>query len=152
MSAPSHRENVQAALLARMKSLGIFKIATRKWIDSGKLAPNQQPAIGVHSIGGQATFGPAGTPAKWKQTAALVIYARESTGSDTPVETDLFALIAQVETGLARQTNESTMNDANGTTLGGLVWSCHLVNYQLHEGAGEGQAVASLMVEMIALV
>jgi len=145
------REQVQAALLSRLvSSLGSsIKSSTRYYVDFSKLSPERQPALSVIAVSSTAQYEP-GLPAKWMQQAMVVLYVRTPNETNTTPETLLFSLIEQVETALQRQPSElGNMTDDYGTTLGALVWTCHITDLHIHHGLGDGQAAASLTVEML---
>lgn len=145
------REDIQVALLARLvSSLGSnIKSSTRYYVDFAKLPPERQPALAVIAVAATGKRQP-GLPATWMQQAMVVLYVRTTNEDVATPETLLFSLIELVETSLQRQPAEvGSMTDDFGTTLGGLVWSCHITDLHIHHGLGEGQAAASLTVEML---
>jgi hypothetical protein len=147
----SKREDVQAALLARLVSaLGSnIKSSTRYFVNFNEIPPEKQPALAVVCNGAMA-HRDAGLPAKWTQQARVVLYARTTNEQTATPETLFFSLIEIVETALQRQPAElGSMTDDFGTTLGGLVWSCHITDLHIHHGLGEGQSAASLTIEML---
>jgi hypothetical protein len=148
----SKREDIQAALLTRLTaSLGSnIKSSTRYYVDFGKIPPEKMPALSVICLSSSAQRD-AGLPAKWTQHAMVILYVRTTNENTATPETTLFSLIEQVETALQRQPAElGSMSDDFGTTLGGLVWSCHLTEARIIHGLGEGLAAASLIVELLA--
>jgi hypothetical protein len=148
----ANRENIQVALLARLAAqVSGLKTTTRYFLTFDTLAQVAQPALSVLAVSGVAQRQP-GMPAKWTQHAMVVLYVRTPNEALATPETQLFALMEQVETALKRQPTEiGNMTDDFGTTLGGLVWLTHLSDWHLHHGLGEGQAAASLTIEMLSL-
>jgi|GEM_PF-5119702 len=144
------REQIQDALLTRLRLQVPGLISTnRRYVGVSELAALQQPALSVVAVSGMAARAP-GMPPRWTQHAMAILYVREPADMALTVETQLFALMDLVEGALQLQPREQNFDDIT-TTLGGLVRYCHHANWVLHHGLGEGQAGASLSIEMLAL-
>lgn len=155
MANPPPREAIMQALYDRLRtSVKNLGFTSRAFLSFDDIPQSEQPALLVVEYkGGAIRNANPGLPPVWSQHAMVILLVRDSAPSrNQTVETALHAMIGQVETALARQSNESSsLPDSYGTTLGGVVMRCWVTDYEIHHGAGAGQAAASVTVEMLAV-
>lgn len=118
------RETIYNALLALLRTSGVFVTLSRKPLLPDQLAPDLQPALLMEEIGERAEPRPRGLPTKWTLHVDLAIYYYCESEPEIPGQydpspsTQLNQLIAAVEAALAP-------DPATGLqTLGGTVSHC----------------------------
>ncbi len=144
------REQVLAALAARLQTKVPSLKVLRAYRDPNSLGPEEQPAAFVLAD----TFTPQesrGRPPVWVLRVDIVLYARAQEASETP-ETQINALIDAVEVALQRSDVESItdMTSPYTTNLGGLCSRCWISgSVDLIPGEPGGQAAALIPVEIL---
>lgn len=142
-------EAIQQALYDRLRSqIAGLRDTSRNYLPWDKV--KSQPAMLVVSTHATAQRQ-SGCPTRWTIGAAVVFYARQPADPARSVETQLHSLVAQADLALRVQPGEF-VDDDPGTNLGGLVDRCFRSNHIIFHGTDEsaGQAVATLLVEMVA--
>lgn len=141
------RDAILAALFERLKDrlAGSVKDFTRR-LTSYHNTP-RQPALCLISERHNAVAD-GGAPPIWTMTAEVMLYLETTEKDDSP-ETQINALVAQVEAALERQPDESRPawgGDDNETSLGGLCSSCHVTSVEVAQGVESGQAEALISI------
>lgn len=141
---------IMQALHDRLKSGMKVAHSARRLPPVDQTPSEQFPAMFVSAIAGR-DGSPIGLPSRWTIGALVYVLAKAAPAGqkDAVPEAPLFALFDQAKAALARQEDEVFQLDAYGTTLGGLVWSCRITDFHIHD-EWEPQAAMSFTVEMIA--
>jgi hypothetical protein len=137
-----------AALFARLSTLSGLKKKSRRFLHFDDVPQDQQPALIVVGTGG-VPDSDAGLPMLGTTSTAMVaFYVREPEDTAAIPESALYDLVKRTRAALTPQNGETQPHPEWGTTLGGLVFSCVVRDYQLHQMAGEKQMAVTLKVEM----
>lgn len=141
-------EAVQAALFARLQAqvTGVA-FSSRILFSLENLSAAQRPAMLVVSQRAQSQNDNVHQQL-WRLSSLVILYVQVEQG--VVPETVLFGLIKLVETALQHQNTEPNYDAAAATSLGGLVRYARLIDHEIHHGAGNRLAAATLTVEMLA--
>lgn len=136
------RENIYAALFAKVTGLTGIKTASRILKHWDDVVPEDQPAIFQTQIN-ESPEQRKGIPVKWTLRAQLHVYANR--GSDHSV------IPSQTINGLIDQIEAALKPDYEGfQTLGGLVSHCWIAGQiQTSEGLLGDQEVAIIPIEIL---
>jgi hypothetical protein len=151
MTMPA-RESTAQALYARLTAaLTGLKFTSRAYLDPDDVPAGQQPCLLLLTKSGHVERSSPGLPWRWRMFALVIIYVRvtQPAKDSAAPETALHGYLDQIAAALTRQANEVTMFGGFGTTLGGLVWDCSPVDYQIHHGAGAEQAALTVTLEIV---
>jgi hypothetical protein len=150
-------EAIQAALLTRLSGIAGLtssSLKTRRYVHWDDVPAEHQPALIVLGVSGLADRQFA-APTVWHLRAGALFYLRESNDKSLTVETDMYALLKQVDAALQRQPGEILIDEDPGTTLGTnaaggpMVWRCFRRDHTLHR-MNQEQAAVSMFIEMVA--